>query len=123
MSSIRRLTYSITLSIVISAHSSLFYSQGGEFVAVPGIVLEGFFNVVIVEVTRDTFAGFVIRWMYFNFLFYTASIIFCPGFYNRYSTNEETQHRGILGLPQPDIIATDWIHLGMRNRIPDLRMQ
>lgn len=74
MSSIRRLTYSITLSIVISAHSSLFYSQGGEFVAVPGIVLEGFFNVVIVEVTRDTFAGFVIRWMYFNFLFYTASI-------------------------------------------------
>jgi len=61
---------------VISALSVLFYRIGGEIAAVPGILLEGFVNVVIVEITNDTFAGFVHRWMYFNVIFYTAVIYF-----------------------------------------------
>jgi hypothetical protein len=72
----KRLTYCITLAIIISALSSLFYSIGGEFAAVPGIILEGLVNVVIVEITNDTFAGFVNRWMYFNVIFYTTTIFF-----------------------------------------------
>lgn len=74
MSFFKRLTYSITLSIIISALSSLLYPIGGEFAAVPGMVLEGLANVVIVEIANDTFAGFVNRWMYFNVVFYTVTI-------------------------------------------------
>ena len=74
MSFFRRLTYSITISVIVSVLSSLLYSFGGEFAALPGIILEGLVNVVIVEVTNDTFSGFVNRWMYFNVLFYAALI-------------------------------------------------
>ena len=76
MSYFKRLTYSITLSIIVTALSSLFYSAGGEVAAVPGIILEGLINVVIVEITNDAFGGFVNRWIYFSILFYTAILYF-----------------------------------------------
>ena len=68
----RRLSYSVSLAIAISALAAVFYRIGGEIVALPGLILEGLVNVVIVEVTNDTFAGFVNRWIYFNIIFYTA---------------------------------------------------
>ena len=76
MSFLRRLSYSLSFAIVISALSVLFYRIGGALAALPGMLLEGLVNVVIVEVTRDTFAGFVHRWMYFNVIFYTAAVYF-----------------------------------------------
>ena len=39
------------MAIIISAVSLFFYANGGELAAVPGIILEGLVNVVIVEIT------------------------------------------------------------------------
>lgn len=74
MSFLKRLSYSLSGAIVISALSFFSYPIGGELAAVPGIIMEGLVNVAIVEITNDTFAGFVNRWMYFNIVFYTSVI-------------------------------------------------
>jgi phosphate/sulfate permease len=84
---------------MISVLSSLLYSLGGEFAAVPGIILEGLLNVVIVEITHDTFAGFVNRWIYFNILFYAVAI-YLVSLVVRFIRNERKE-AGALNKPEP----------------------
>ena len=70
----KRLSYSVSLAIILSALAVVFYKLGGEFVANPGMILEGWTNLLILLVTNDTYGGFSNRWMYFNIPIYTVAV-------------------------------------------------
>ena len=74
MSFWKRLSYSVSLAIVLSALAVVFYKRGGEFVAIPGMILEGWTDLLILLVTNDAYLGFADRWMYFNIPIYTVAI-------------------------------------------------
>jgi hypothetical protein len=74
VSSWKRFSYSASLAIILSALSVVFYHLGGEFIANPGMILEGWANLLVLLLTNDPYGGFSNRWMYFNIPIYTVVI-------------------------------------------------
>ncbi len=69
-------SYSLIGAVVITSLSVVFYSRGGEFLAIPGIILEGWVNILIILVSDDPYISLSRAWLFFNVLFFSF-LIFC----------------------------------------------
>lgn len=76
MSLSKRLCLSLFLALFVVLWSVMFKRIGGELLSLPGIVFEGWVNVLIILVTDNPYTGFFNRWMYFNFVFYFCLFYF-----------------------------------------------
>lgn len=52
--------------------SVIFYSRGGEILAVPAIVLEGWVNLVIISLSDDPYIGLRKTWPLIEAIFYST---------------------------------------------------
>ena len=75
MSDWRRFSYSISIAVLLTALAWLFYPGLGELLAVPGILLNGLFNLgleLLYQVfSEEEYAPFVDVWVIFGTIFYT----------------------------------------------------
>lgn len=74
MSFWRRISYSISGAILLVVLSRLFYQWGGEFIAVPGIILHLWFNLALEVVTNNYYRPDVGTWMQFSVAIYSLII-------------------------------------------------
>jgi hypothetical protein len=70
------LSYSLIGAVLITCFSVVFYTRGGELLAIPGIILEGWLNLLIILVSDDPYISLNRAWLLFNLLFYSL-LIFC----------------------------------------------
>ena len=76
MPSLKDLGCSIGGAIVISSFSIIFYPHGGDLLAIPGILIEGWVNLLIILVSDDPYTRLDGAWVVFNVLFFSV-VIFC----------------------------------------------
>ena len=76
MSRWKRINYSLGLAILLTALAWLFSPGPGEFLAVPGILIEGWVNLLILMVSREEYPFQFDNWVSFSILLYTVSIYF-----------------------------------------------
>jgi hypothetical protein len=70
-------------AIAITCLSVLFSKQGGDLLAIPGIILEGWVNIVILLVSDDPYISFNRAWLFLNTLFFAILIFLCLTFTRR----------------------------------------
>jgi hypothetical protein len=63
-------SYSLSCGVLIAALSVMFYSWGGEILAVPGILIEGWINLIIVSASDDPYFSLRKTWPLFEGLCY-----------------------------------------------------
>jgi hypothetical protein len=71
------LSYSLSGGALIAALSVVLYSWGGEILAVPGILMEGWINLVIISVSDDPYVSLRKTWPLFEGLCYSVLIFVC----------------------------------------------
>jgi hypothetical protein len=64
------LSYSLSGGVLIAALSVIFYSSGGEILAVPGILIEGWINLIILSASDDPYLSLRKTWPLFEALCY-----------------------------------------------------
>ena len=69
------LSYSLSCGVLIAAISVVFYSWGGEILAVPGILLEGWINLIIISFSDDPYFSLRKTWPLFEALCYSVLIL------------------------------------------------
>jgi hypothetical protein len=69
-----KLSYSISSSIIITTVSYFFYGLGGEIILVPGMLLEGWLNIILILITDDNYIWIGPTWVLFNVGVYAAII-------------------------------------------------
>src|SRR4030095_2193312 len=67
MSHLKRVGYCLSIALVVTAFASLFYREGGELLAVPGLIVSGF--LFAFGTSGDDF-GPVIPWQFPSVFFY-----------------------------------------------------
>jgi len=70
------LSYSFSGAVVITCLSVVFYTRGGELLAIPGIILEGWLNLFIILVSDNPYFSLNRAWLLFNILFFSLLIFF-----------------------------------------------
>lgn len=70
----RGLSYSISVSLVVSALASLFLDSVLGLLAVPGMMSEGWANILILLSSEEQYPYQFSRWQGFSFLFYAILI-------------------------------------------------
>lgn len=70
----KNLSYSISGAIFITAICFAFYSSVLQLLADPGIILEGWVNLLIILLSDDTYTSLINTWPFFNVLFYSVVI-------------------------------------------------
>jgi hypothetical protein len=73
MSRLRRFSYSISVAALLTALAHLFYPGVGEFLAAPGIILEGWVNLLILIMSKEEYPFQFYNWVGFSLLFYATS--------------------------------------------------
>lgn len=69
------LSYSLSVGILIAAISVVFYSWGGELLAVPGILIEAWINLIIISVSEDPYFSLRKTWPIFEALCYSIALL------------------------------------------------
>lgn len=72
----RRLSYSLSIAVLLTALAGLFDPGIGEFLAVPGIIFEGWMNLLILMLSKEEYPFQFDNWIGFSLLFYTLSAYF-----------------------------------------------
>ena len=67
-------SYSLSCGVLIAALSVVFYSWGGEILAVPGILIEGWINLIIISVSDDPYFSLRRTWPLFEAICYSVPI-------------------------------------------------
>ena len=70
----KRLSYSVSLALLVTAMSYLFYSWGGEVLAYPGKVIDVCFNFLVFFVAEEQFPDGINLRVFFNIAFYSILI-------------------------------------------------
>lgn len=73
---LKDLSYAVGGAVVITSFSMVFYAHGGELLAIPGILLEGWANLLIILVSDDPYTRLDRAWAVFNVFFFSV-VIFC----------------------------------------------
>jgi hypothetical protein len=81
MSHWRRLNYSISIAVLLTALAGSFFDGVGGFLAIPGILLEMWTNIVILMMSKEEYPFQFNNWMGFSILFYAATIYFVVWLY------------------------------------------
>jgi len=68
--------YAVGGAVLITTLSIVFIAHGGDLLAIPGIVLEGWANLLIILVSDDPYTRLTNAWVVFNILFFSV-VIFC----------------------------------------------
>ena len=76
MSGWRRLSYAISMAVLLTALAYPFVPGIGEFLALPGMVLEGWLYLVVLALSEDEYPPHIGNWMVFSVLFYSVLIYF-----------------------------------------------
>ena len=71
---LKQLSYSVSGAILLTALSMVFDSMGGEVLTVPGIILEGWINLLIISISKDAYFSLSNWWPVFNVLVYSLMI-------------------------------------------------
>ena len=69
----RRFSYAISIAVLLTALARLFDPGVGEFLAVPGIIVEGWVNLLILIMSNEEYPFQFYNWLGFSLLFYTVS--------------------------------------------------
>lgn len=72
---LKQLSYSISGAVLLTALSIVFDSAGGEVLTVPGIILEGWVNLLILSISKDPYVSLSSSWPVFDVLFYSLLIL------------------------------------------------
>ncbi len=72
MKSWRRLSYSVSIALLVTAMSYLFYSWGGELFAYPGKFIDVWFNFLVFFVAEEQFPDRINLRVFFNIAFYSV---------------------------------------------------
>ncbi len=72
MSHWRRFGYSISIAVVFTTLAYLFYPGVGEFLAVPGMIFQGWVNILILSLSKAEYPFQFYNWIGFSILFYAA---------------------------------------------------
>lgn len=76
----RRLSYAVCGAVILTALSWLFAHEGGEFLLVPGMALDGLFNSILLSMSTDD-PAYVNSRAAFSVLFYSGVFYLLPLFY------------------------------------------
>jgi len=74
VSFLRNLSYSVSGGVIISAIGTFWNYSICEVVAIPGIVLEGWTNLLIIELSKGSYRSMSGTWPIFNFVVYSSLI-------------------------------------------------
>jgi hypothetical protein len=74
MKSWKRLSYSVSIALLVTAMSYLSYSWGGELFAYPGKFIDVCFNFLIFFVAEEQFPDRLNLRVFFNIAFYSVMI-------------------------------------------------
>lgn len=77
----RLFSYSISIAVLLTLLARLFYPGIGEFLAVPGIIFEGWVNLIILMMSKEEYPFQFDNWMAFSILFYTVSVYLALSLY------------------------------------------
>jgi hypothetical protein len=66
----RQVSLAFCAATLFTVWSVWLRSFGGEYLSLPGIIIEGWTNILIILITDDPYAGFFNRMAFFNFGFY-----------------------------------------------------
>lgn len=69
----RRFSYAISVAALLTALARSFDTGVCEFLAVPGIIVEGWVNLLVLIMSKEEYPFQFDNWLGFSLLFYTVS--------------------------------------------------
>jgi len=87
----KRLSYSVSLALLVTALSYLFYSWGGALFAYPGKFIDVCFNFLVFFVAEEQFPNRINLRAFFNIAFYSVIIFILLCLRSKVSKNNSSE--------------------------------